>query len=92
MSENEEKFSATSMDRVQFDYKMEGYERVLKKAVYEVNKTRKDIMSGGYHVFHTTRLINDLKRLIADLEHDVPEGYIETAPLTADDVEPDTKE
>lgn len=89
---SQEEFNAVQMDRVQFDSKMEGYERMLRKAVLEVNKTRKDIMSGGYHVFHTARLINDLRRLIADVQHDMPEGYVETAPLRADDVEPDTVE
>lgn len=85
-------YPRNQMDRVQFDYKMEGYERALKKVVFEVAKTRKDVMSGGYHVFHTNRFISDLTRLISDVSHDAPEGYIETAPLVADDVEVDGKE
>ena len=72
------------MDNVEFDILMESIERRLRQKADEINVTRKKMDSGGLMRFDTTRLCNDLAKVIAQIEAAAPEAFIQTYPKNPD--------
>lgn len=72
------------MDNVEFDILMESVERRLRQKSDEINETRKKMDSGGLIRFDTGRLINDLKKVIDQIDKAAPQAFIQTYPKNPD--------
>jgi Ca2+-binding EF-hand superfamily protein len=79
------KIDRTQMDDVEFDILLETVERRLRQKADEIGITRKKMESGGLMRFDTSRLTNDLAKVIATIEQAAPESYIQTYPKNADE-------
>jgi len=73
------------MDNVEFDILMESVERRLRQKADEVGVTRKKIETGGLMRFDTSRLCNDLIKIVENLQLAAPEALIQTYPVMPDE-------